>query len=206
MFTNRIGGALCAALLATCAVPATAGVTIAGSVTGLSLDSSDPGLVLFGSAIDFGPFTLDNVGDTFTTNVLTIGTRESSVEFDDLLNSPVSATFTFSAPAGAGGTATGTSTGFFRVLSSCGFAAGGCGQVQWSNPTVFNFAGGGSFSVSLANVEFATPGSATVAGRFQLLAAPVPEPETWALLILGFGGVGAAMRARPRVVRRSALA
>lgn len=34
------------------------------------------------------------------------------------------------------------------------------------------------------------------------VAPPIPEPSTWALLILGFGGVGAAMRKR----RQSAVA
>lgn len=32
--------------------------------------------------------------------------------------------------------------------------------------------------------------------RFDVSPAPVPEPGTWALMILGFGGVGAALRRR----------
>ena len=37
----------------------------------------------------------------------------------------------------------------------------------------------------------------------QMLYTPltVPEPETWAMLILGLGAAGAALRARPRAVR-----
>lgn len=36
-------------------------------------------------------------------------------------------------------------------------------------------------------------------GSISAVAAAVPEPATWALMILGFGLVGAAMRKRPRV-------
>lgn len=41
-------------------------------------------------------------------------------------------------------------------------------------------------SFKLTSISFVTP------------TAPVPEPSTWALLIVGFGGVGAMMRKRPR--------
>lgn len=40
-----------------------------------------------------------------------------------------------------------------------------------------------------------------VEGRFTATLAPVPEPETWAMLILGFGMIGGAMRRRPRSAR-----
>jgi hypothetical protein len=46
----------------------------------------------------------------------------------------------------------------------------------------------------------ATPGTTGVQDMRQLrlggVAGPVPEPATWALMILGFGGVGASMRAK----------
>jgi hypothetical protein len=32
------------------------------------------------------------------------------------------------------------------------------------------------------------------------LAGPIPEPETWAMMLLGFGFVGAGVRARTRKV------
>ncbi len=45
-----------------------------------------------------------------------------------------------------------------------------------------------------------TGGSATYSGNVAFRAAPaVPEPGTWALMILGFGVVGYAMRRRPSV-------
>ena len=44
------------------------------------------------------------------------------------------------------------------------------------------------------------PGNASYSGTLNI--APVPEPATWALMLLGFGGIGMAMRRR----RRPALA
>ena len=195
-------GALCSASIAALAVPtvASAAILVSGSVTGIDVPS-DPGLALEASAIAFADFSLNNVGDTFTTDVLRIGTRENTVNLaDDLVPQPVSATFTFSSPAGAGGTANGSSSGFYRLFSQCGVIAGGCGRVDWVNPTIFNFGNGGAFSVTLSNVEFRTPGAANVSARFELLSNAVPEPSTWAMLILGFGVVGGALRSQRKVV------
>ena len=38
------------------------------------------------------------------------------------------------------------------------------------------------------------------------LAAPVPEPGTWAMMLVGFGAIGFAMRRRTRATARLALA
>lgn len=47
-----------------------------------------------------------------------------------------------------------------------------------------------------------TIGGANMA--FDIMGAPVPEPETWALMLLGLGGVGVASRSRRRVESRAA--
>ena len=89
--------ALCSASIAALAVPtvASAAVLVSGSVTGIDVPS-DPGLALEASAIAFADFSLNNVGETFTTDVLRIGTRENTVNLaDDLVAQPVSATFAF---------------------------------------------------------------------------------------------------------------
>ena len=44
--------------------------------------------------------------------------------------------------------------------------------------------------------EVAAP--ASVLDRVSLLAGRLPEPTSWALMILGFGGAGAALRLRRR--------
>lgn len=52
-----------------------------------------------------------------------------------------------------------------------------------------------------------TDGGATINQiEYEALAAAVPEPETWALMIAGFGGVGLAMRRRRRQASAAAVA
>jgi PEP-CTERM motif len=48
---------------------------------------------------------------------------------------------------------------------------------------------------------FAPPGYTTGTGSFgPVTTAPVPEPSTWAMLLAGIGGLGAAMRSRRRML------
>ncbi len=74
----------------------------------------------------------------------------------------------------------------------------------------FNYANGGtsgsgSLLDSFEGGEF--PDRQNVSFSFNLIggstAGSVPEPATWALMILGFGAVGGAMRRRPAAIRRS---
>ena len=198
-----------AALLALPAV-AQAQVTIEGTSTVGTIQSSDPGLVVYANPTSFGPFNLDldpvtGTPSSFTTNVLTIGTNEGSVElFEDTVANPISIIFSFTNPFDATGSAvTGETYGFYQLFTSCGLFAGGCGTVDWDGPTVFNFGDGGSFSLALGDVSFATPGSAQVSGTFTLLSNSVPEPGTWAMMLLGFGAAGVALRRRrePRLAQ-----
>ena len=78
----------------------------------------------------------------------------------------------------------------------------GCGYCKWDNIGVsfggiaksIDFGGGANF-VAYDDVTF---GSATAGG--------VPEPATWAMMLLGFGVIGGAMRHRRRTVRDMAFA
>ena len=191
-----------AAVVASVSTPAMATVTIEGDPTNTTITgyTGSNGLQISGSALPFGPFTLTNLGDTFTTSVLTIGTTETFVNIfaGDLTPRPVSVDFAFLNPLDAtGALVTGSTSGFIVPFTSCGVAAGGCGAVDWSNtPTIFNFGSGGSFSVLLHDATFGTPGSARVSGTFTYLSASVPEPGTWAMMLLGFGAVGFALRRR----------
>jgi hypothetical protein len=62
---------------------------------------------------------------------------------------------------------------------------------------IFNWAG---FTSTPGTFEFSAQG--TNITSFSLSAQAVPEPATWALMLLGFGGIGLAMRRK----RKPALA
>ncbi len=186
------------------ATSASAATTITGSVTGLNYQTTDPGLGVSATAIAFPSFTLNNVNDFADFDVLNIGTTEGTVNIGEDTNpSPISVTFTFTDPAGTSGAAvTGTTFGFIIPFTTCGIIAGGCGRVDFGAPTNFTFGNGGQFSVQLSDATFGTPGNANVSARFTLLAEsvapPVPEPATWAMMLVGFGAVGFSMRRRRR--------
>lgn len=199
MKIQYLRAASAAALLAAgaYAAPALAAVTITGEVSDVQFGASDPGLVVSASPVAFPTFTLNDVGDFAEFTVLTVGTGETVVNLDDLVPLPLSVAFRFTNPTGAAGTpVTGNTVGFIAPFTACGFAQGGCGVAVFNAPSVFEFGQGGRFSVALSHAIFATPGSANVTGRFTLVSAPVPEPATWAMMVLGFGAIGGAMRAR----------
>ena len=183
---------------------------VSGTATPTNL-GGDPGLTITGAA---GSFSTDLALGTpqVVTNLFTIGTSEQSVELDDILfTHSVDVVFSFTNPFDAAGSPlTGTTSGFYSLFGSCsllGFTGGGnggCGQVQWTGgPQTFSFGDGGTFSIALNDAIFATPGSASISGTFTLLTPAVPEPATWAMMLLGFAGVGFAMR---RARARPALA
>ena len=72
---------------------------------------------------------------------------------------------------------------------------------------LFDFAGGDAVSGPNGDIEFA-PGGTFTAVAFSdgqiigtgtsTFTSAVPEPATWAVMLAGFGGVGAAMRSRRR--------
>ncbi|MBR0697801.1 PEP-CTERM sorting domain-containing protein [Bradyrhizobium lablabi] len=57
-----------------------------------------------------------------------------------------------------------------------------------SVPTVFTY-NGGTFSLVINDLDVAVGGSTNVSGLFTATPA-VPEPTTWAMMLLGFAGLG----------------
>jgi opacity protein-like surface antigen len=182
-------------------------VQIQGTATP-TVHSSDPGLVLTSTPGTFD-VSLDLDASTATpssalvNNLFTLGTQEGSVEIgEDTVHYPLSVLFTFTNPFDtAGSPITGESHGFFDlsfpgIFGQCGLLGGqgGCGTAHFDGTQTFTFGDGGSFSVALNDVTFGTPGSQQVSGTFTLLTPSVPEPATWAMMLMGFGAMGVALR------------
>ena len=103
---------------------------------------------------------------------------------------------------------TGGTASFNTVL--LGDANGALPGIQQSQQLGFGFLNGGLFN--LGNINFdpnanatyrldLTAGGSTLTSYAQVGAgsvAAVPEPATWALMLLGFGGMGVAMRRQRR--------
>lgn len=98
----------------------------------------------------------------------------------------------------------------FTLSDGVIFALNNITSIDRSVVNVLSFTGTGTFSGTLGGIALnATPGDfvfSTQGVNLTTFSAsadsvgPVPEPATWVLMLLGFGGIGFAMRRRPRPV------
>ncbi|AYJ86404.1 PEP-CTERM sorting domain-containing protein [Sphingomonas paeninsulae] len=148
-------------------------------------------------------FTLNNVGQTVSSDLFKIYTNETDVGADDLVGQAIQVGFTFTSPA-FGGVLDGTTVGersFFGLFQN--------GVVHWNNGgnAVFDFGNGGQLQVHLNDTSFnfglgglgeGIGGSGTVKANFTLnaISSAAPEPATWAFMIFGFGAAGYSLRRR----------
>jgi hypothetical protein len=98
---------------------------------------------------------------------------------------------------------------FFVLTDGVTFSLTSITSIDRSVSGILSFVGTGTFTGSIGGVAFdPTPGKFTFSTQggnvttFSASTTAVPEPATWALMLLGFGGIGMAMRRR----RRPALA
>jgi hypothetical protein len=120
----------------------------------------------------------DNLG-TFTLTS-TAGTQN--------FNNPFTLLVSFTSPASLTGTYFGT------VLGSVTDSNAGGIQVDFDNtPHVFG-SGAGAFTLTVNDTSVSNDGVATPVTGF--IRTAVPEPATWAMMLMGFAGIGFAMRRR----------
>lgn len=179
---------------------ANATTSFVGSYNATFTNPGDPGLVPQVSGLP-GSLSFDlNVGDsTGKLDLFQIYTNEGSVDLDDILYpTPIKLTFNFTSPV-TSGSVNGSEVGqsfFFGLYQQ--------GNLTWQNGglTTLNFGNGGKLQVHLYDTTFdggigglnGAPG--TVQGEFKMISGSVPEPATWAMMITGFGLVGATIRRR----------
>ena len=190
MKLNSVLAAIAFSAAVVSAGTASASVSFQGSTTGcfnfctsFSSNPSDVGLSFTGT--NFGPTTIG------TTGSLTLGSFDvSNNPFNDLNGDTFKVKVNFTSPAG-------TSPDpqiFTATLDGNINFFGGNLDIDFSNtPVTFTF-NGGTFSLLLNDISldtsfFDSSDKANLTGVVTVTAA-VPEPATWAMMILGFFGVG----------------
>jgi hypothetical protein len=209
---QSVAAGLCAAAV-TAAAASGAHAEVFSGTYDVSLNSADPGLVLNWSPIAPGlNFNLPTVGSSTDFDLFNLFTDEDWVNSgEDDVGKPIQVNFTFTLPSGFGGSITGETTGesfFYGVLQD--------GHVAWDNggDALLNFAGGGQLLAHLddANFNFGLFGlnegpdyGAPIHATFTLNQGAVPEPATWAMMIIGFSMVGAGIRLSRRPARTASV-
>lgn len=100
---------------------------------------------------------------------LAVNTSNSTVDFTDIFISGISGTFNLTQRLPDGG-----------------------GSESWERSGLI--LGAGTYTLSIAGLNSVS--NASLQGAVTITQAPVPEPGTWAMMLLGFGAIGFAMRRR----------
>jgi hypothetical protein len=173
-------------------------------------DSNSPANGSFSRALNF-------IGDSSTFNLFTISTNQDELDSNDGNHRPITVTFNFTAPSSQQGQIGGDTYG--QTVPVTMWSSYEQGVLTWDNggDTTVNFGAAGTLLIHLNDVNFNRGGTdwnwedpelgnsaGQVKATFTLKAgAPgaVPEPMTWAMMLVGFFGLGAMLR----VNRRQAL-
>ena len=159
-----------------------AGLTFIGSTATFSQTTDASGFAGIGGALNnFGTITLTPDGHSYSGDLFSL-------------------LITFTAPPGTG-------SGAFTANLLGSLTSNGVGglQISFLTPTIqVSNGSGGFYTLHVNDVAFSgSLGPNETVLRQDIsgyILAPVPEPATWALMLLGFGGIGMAMRRRRRPV------
>jgi len=166
-----------AAALASSSMASAVVTVVGGSVVNLAVPTptvSSTGLTInFGQepigATQMGAFSFDTDGSAYLANIL-VGTSTTGESVTGAsLTGPGLGSVTFTP---------------FAIGNNTGLAASNISLLAGSTYN-FSFTGSGN-------------NNAAVTGSISLNAVPVPEPATWAMMILGFAGIGMTIRRRRR--------
>lgn len=173
-FTGTSAGCFGAACAPTVGASVNGGLTFTGSSFNQTTDNTGF-LALGGTSDGLGTFTLTGAPDTYTGDIFRL-------------------LVTFTAPTGAS-----PGNSMFETLlqgTVTGMNAGGV-FVNFDNATRTFASSAGPFTFALNDVSISSNSSTQiVSGQIQ---AAVPEPGTWAMMLIGFGGMGVALRRRRKL-------
>jgi len=188
----------------TAASAANAGVTFSGSTMGCFEAPAGSGCVVAPTATDNSTLNFTSGTFTQTTNasgfagiggtINNFGTITLFPSLYDYSNDAFDLLISFTSPPG-------TSSGSFTADLLGSLTSDGVGglQITFLNPTQYLSDGvGGTYELHVNNLAFS---GSLPAGQLSFtqdingyIIAGVPEPATWAMMLLGFAGIGFAMR------------
>jgi len=171
--------------------------------------NSNPTACIFGNcplnAQILTPFSSLSLADgesaTFNFALFTIG---SGLGFG---SADLDATLAFTVPH-AGPASTSGSGSYFHTNAVWIFPSTTSGSLSWADPLqTFTTSDGSVFSVKFNDLKGFKVGDSvydSVTITADSIAAAVPEPGVWAMLIAGLGMIGAALRRKPKMAAAAA--
>ena len=165
-------------------------------ITGWTVSTSSGHIVLAQSPTGDGQSAADG---TYFVDLSGLGSESPDGALSQTIHTSAGATYAFSLDLASSNTGTvfaSVGGAVLSLTSGSAFVVGGTSWTPWSGA----FTGDALNHSPLLTIGDGTPGSqidfVDNISIVQTGAAGVPEPATWALMILGFGGIGASMRRR----------